>query len=134
MNNWWKIKITVALATLLFASHAYTAELYIIANPALAVDAGAVKAIFLGDTQFSGSVKLEPTDNNATQAVFLSKVMGMDKAKYDAFWVKKSFRDGVNQPAARGADAEVIDFVKKTPGAIGYVSTAPAGVKVIQQY
>ncbi|MGD0958751.1 MAG: hypothetical protein ABSB19_02985 [Methylomonas sp.] len=126
--------LIVFALTLGFSARGLAAELYIIANPALTVEASAVKSIFLGETQFSGSVKLEPTDNAAAQEVFLAKVMSMDKAKYDAVWVKKSFRDGVNQPPARGSDAEVIDFVKKTPGAIGYVITAPTGIKVIQQF
>ena len=134
MNNWWKTKITVAAFALCCAAQAFSAELYIISDPGLSIEPAAVKAIFLGETQFSGSVKLEVTDNAAAQEVFLAKVMGMDKAKYDALWVKKSFRDGVNQPPARGSDAEVIDFVKKTPGAVGYVISAPTGVKVIQQY
>jgi hypothetical protein len=134
MNYWWKTKIITAVFALCFAAPALSAELYIIANPSLKIDPGDVKAIFMGDTQFNGSVKLEVTDNAAAQAVFLTKALGMDKAKYDAAWVKKSFRDGVNQPPSRGSDGEVLDFVKKTPGAVGYVITAPAGVTVIQQY
>ena len=134
MNYWLKIKIILAASALCFCTTAWSAELYVISNPALSIDPGALKSIFLGDTQFSGSVKLDVTDNNAAQAVFLSKVIGMDKAKYDAAWVKKSFRDGVSQPPARSSDAEVIDFVKKTPGGVGYVISAPAGVKIIQQY
>lgn len=134
MNYWLKIKIILAASALCFSAKAWSAELYVISNSALSIDPGALKAIFLGDTQFSGSVKLDVTDNSAAQTVFLSKVIGMDKAKYDAAWVKKSFRDGVSQPPARGSDAEVIDFVKKTPGGVGYVISAPAGVKIIQQY
>jgi ABC-type phosphate transport system substrate-binding protein len=34
----------------------------------------------------------------------------------------------------RGGDSEVISAVKNTPGAIGYVTKAPADVKVIQKY
>jgi hypothetical protein len=134
MNYWLKIKILLAATALCLSSNAWSAELYVISNSALTIDPSALKSIFLGDTQFSGSVKLDVTDNNAAQSVFLSKVIGMDKAKYDAAWVKKSFRDGVSQPPARGSDAEVIEFVKKTPGGVGYVITAPAGVKIVQQY
>lgn len=110
--------------------------LYVIANTGVNIEPAAIKDVFLGETQFSGSIKLDVTDNVAAQSVFLSKDMGgIDKAKYDNLWVKKSFRDGVNQPTARGSDAEVIDFVKNTPGAIGYIISAPpAGVKVIQKY
>jgi ABC-type phosphate transport system substrate-binding protein len=133
MNYWWKSKKMLAVIALLMAPQAYCGDLYIIANQALNIEPAALKAIFTGETQFSGSVKLDPTDNAAAQEVFLSKVMGMAKDKYDAYWVKKSFRDGVTQPPARSSDTEVIEFVKKTPGGVGYVVTTPAGVKVIQQ-
>ena len=134
MNYWWKIRVIVTAFALCYAVQAMSAELYVISNSGLNVEPAELKAIFLGDTQFSGSVKLDVTDNTAAQAVFLSKALAMDKAKYDALWVKKSFRDGVNQPPARGSDTEVIDFVKKTPGGIGYVISEPAGVKVIQKF
>jgi hypothetical protein len=58
--------------------------------------------------------------------------MHMDAAKYNGIWTKKSFRDGLTPPAVKSGDAEVIEFVKRTSGAIGYASSAPAGVKVIQ--
>lgn len=120
---------TILLAFILgYCSQSFSAELYIISNSALPIAADEVKSIFQGETEFSGSIKLEPTDNNAAQAVFLSKVMGMDKAKYESWWVKKSFRDGANQPPARATDMEVIEYVKKTPGGVGYVATPPAEI------
>lgn len=126
---------TILLAFFLgYCSQSFSAELYVISNSTLSIEAGAVKSIFQGETEFSGSSKLEPTDNQAAQAVFLSKVMGMDKAKYESWWVKKSFRDGASQPPARSTDMEVIEFVKKTPGGVGYVTTQPAGVKIIQEF
>jgi hypothetical protein len=133
--NKWRIKSLAAAVLLCGASwQASAAGLYVICNSGLSIAPDAVKAIFLGETQFSGSVKLEPTDNAAAQAAFLGKVMGMEKDKYDAVWVKKSFRDGITQPPSRAMDAEVVDFVKKTPGGVGYVATEPVGVKIIQQY
>lgn len=134
MNYRGKVKNIVMAFSLCYATQALPAELYIIANSGLSVDQAEIKEIYLGETQFSGSVKLEVTDNAAAQSVFLSKVVGIDKAKYDTLWVKKAFRDGLNQPPVRGSDAEVIEFVKKTPGAIGYVITAPSGVKIIKKY
>jgi ABC-type phosphate transport system substrate-binding protein len=58
--------------------------------------------------------------------------MQMDAAKYNNIWTKKSFRDGLTPPAVKSGDAEVTEFVKRTPGAVGYVSSTPAGVKIIQ--
>lgn len=134
MNSVYLLKKILLVFLIAFNFPAIGAELYVIANSSLSVDAASLKSIFLGETQFSGSTKLEPTDNSAAQAVFLNKVLSMDKAKYDGLWVKKSFRDGVNQPTARGSDAEVIEFVKKTPGGIGYVISPPQDVKVVQQF
>lgn len=135
MNYLSVMKINLWAFLLCLTGQAFSAELYIISNQSLTVEPSAVKSIFLGETQFSGSAKLDPTDNSAAQAVFLNKVMGgIDKAKYDALWVKKSFRDGITQPPVRGSDAEVIEYVKKTPGGVGYVISTPTGVKIIQQF
>lgn len=106
----------------------------VIANPSLDISAGDVKDVFLGEKQMAGSVKLVPVDNASQQDQFLPAVVGMDAAKYQGMWTKKSFRDGVNAPAVKGSDAEVAAFVKATPGAVGYVGSAPGGVKVLRKY
>lgn len=106
----------------------------VIANPSLDLAAGDVKDVFLGEKQMVGGTKLVPVDNASQQEAFLSAVVGMDAAKYQGMWTKKSFRDGVNAPAVKGSDAEVASFVKSTPGAVGYVGSAPAGVKVLRKY
>ena len=73
-------------------------------------------------------------DNAAAQADFLAKVMKVEAAKYSTLWAKKGFRDGINPPPVRSSDSEVINAVKSTPGAVGYVTSASAGVNVIQKY
>ncbi len=111
---------------------ARAADLYVIANAGAAVSASDVRDVFLGEKQFAGSVKLVPVDNAAAQDLFLAKVMKMEATKYASSWTKKSFRDGVSAPPVKGSDAETIEFVRQTPGAIGYVKSAPKdGVKVI---
>ena len=117
---------------LLTSQFANAAGVVVIANPDVSVSADEVRDIFLGEKQFAGSTKLVVIDNGPMQAAFLSQVMHMDAAKYNGIWTKKSFRDGLTPPAVKSGDAEVIEFVKRTPGAIGYASSAPAGVKVIQ--
>jgi hypothetical protein len=58
----------------------------------------------------------------------------MEAAKYTSSWTKKSFRDGVSPPAVKGSDADTIEFVKQTAGAVGYVSTSPAGVTLVGKF
>lgn len=121
-----------AILLLLAAQGANAGDIVIISNPEISVSADEVRDIFLGEKQFAGSAKLVVIDNAALQGNFLSQVMHMDAAKYNGIWTKKSFRDGLTPPAVKSGDAEVIEYIKRTPGAIGYVSTRPAGVKVIQ--
>jgi ABC-type phosphate transport system substrate-binding protein len=123
---------SAAFFLLLTSQFANAAGVVVIANPDVSVSADEVRDIFLGEKQFAGNTKLVVIDNAPMQASFLSQVMHMDAAKYNGIWTKKSFRDGLTPPAVKSGDAEVIEFVKRTSGAIGYASSAPAGVKVIQ--
>jgi ABC-type phosphate transport system substrate-binding protein len=121
-----------ALASLL--PFAALADIYVIANPAITLTPEEAREVFLGEKQLAGSVKIVPFDNAAAQAEFLERVYRMDVAKYNTLWAKKGFRDGLNAPAVRGTDAEVVAQVRANPGGVGYVSSPPTGVTVIHKY
>ena len=123
---------SAAIFLLLVSQFANAAGVVVIANPDVSVSADEVRDIFLGEKQFAGDVKLVVIDNAAMQNTFLSQIMQMDVNKYNGIWTKKSFRDGLTPPAVKSGDAEGSEFIKRTPGSIGYVSSAPAGVKVIK--
>ena len=114
-------------AALALASAAAHAELYIIAHPSTAISAADIKDIFTGQKQFSGATKLTPVDNAAVQEAFLTHALRMEPGRYNTIWTKKSFREGINPPYVKTGDTDVLDFVRKTPGGIGYVSTPPPG-------
>jgi hypothetical protein len=122
--------ISAVLLALLLPQLANAADVVVISHPGTSISAGEVKDVFLGDKQFAGTTKLVPVDNASLQDNFLSKFLDMPRSKYSSAWTKKSFRDGLIPPAVKSGDAEVIDFVKRTPGAVGYVSSAPSGVNV----
>jgi hypothetical protein len=126
-----RIAALAALAALAVPAHA---DLFVIANTTVAVAPDDVRDIFLGDKQVAGGTKLVPVDNAPQQKEFLEKVLHVDAAKYNTIWVKKGFRDGLNAPAVKAGDAEVIAAVKATPGGIGYVSAPPKDLKVIAKY
>lgn len=113
---------------------AQAGDVYVIANAALTLAPDDIRDIYLGDRQIVAGVKLVPVDNGAAQPEFLAKVVKLDAGKYGAIWTKKGFRDGLNPPPVKGSDAEVIAAVKATPGGIGYVSSSPAGVKIVHKY
>jgi hypothetical protein len=126
----------LALAALAngFAAPSAVADVYVVANAALALGADEIRDIWLGDRQIAGGVKLVPLDNAAQQKEFLEKALHLDPARYNALWIKKGFRDGLNAPAVKSGDAEVISAVKANPGAIGYVSAPPKDLKVLARY
>lgn len=123
-----------AAASLLAASAGWCGDLYVIANPGVTLSADDIHDVFVGDKQLAGGTKLVPMDNAALQADFLAKVVKVDATKYASIWTKKGFRDGLNPPSVKGSDTEVLNAVKNTPGAVGYVSKATADVKVLQKY
>jgi ABC-type phosphate transport system substrate-binding protein len=110
------------------------ADVYVVANTALALSAEEIRDAYLGDKQIAGGTRLVPLDNVSQQKDFLERALKLDAAKYNAIWIKKGFRDGLNAPAVKSGDAEVIAAVKANPGAIGYVSAPPKDLKVIAKY
>lgn len=128
-------RTTVSFCALFFmACTAFAGDVYVISHPSVTLTAADIKDVFLGEKQLSGAVKLVPVDNQATQEEFLGKVINMDKTKYNNVWVKKGFRDGLAAPQIKFNDAEVINFVKSTPGAVGYVGVPASGVTSVKKY
>lgn len=110
----------------------------VIAHPSVHLSPSDVRNVFLGEKQLMGSQRLFPVDNSALQIEFLAKVLQTDERKYSARWIRKTFREGLAAPMMKGSDAEVISFVRSTPGAIGYVTTshgeANTTVKVLERF
>lgn len=128
------IAMSLALAAVVPALPVMAADIYVIANSALALGEADVRDVFIGDKQIAGSTKVNPMDNASLQKNFLERVLKIDGPKYSNIWTKKGFRDGLNPPPVKSGDAEVISAVKATAGAVGYVSSMPAGVKLIKKY
>lgn len=128
------MKRTLLVCGVLSATPVFAGDVYLISNSAIKLTASDVRDVFLGEKQFLGNTFLAAVDNAAAQADFTDKVLNMKPAQYKTYWAKKSFRDGLRLPVPKNGDADVIDFVKSTPGAVGYVSSQPSGVTVIQKY
>jgi signal peptidase I len=110
------------------------ADLFVISNIATPISASEIKEIFTGEKQFAGSTKLIPVDNGPAQEIFLSAALKVDAARYNTIWTKKSFREGLTPPSVKAGDNEVFDFVRRTPGAVGYVISQPSGVNIVRKY
>jgi|SRR5882672_6390664 len=126
-------RASLAVSLLALTLGAAQAQVVVICHPATTLSGDDVRDVFLGEKQLAGTVKLQPVDNAAEQVGFLNKFLSMEPAKYSSAWAKKAFRDGVTAPPVKASDSDVVDFVKRTPGGVGYVRSAPAGVNVVAQ-
>ena len=123
----------IVIAALVFVggAYAYGGEIYVVTRADVKLAAGDIREIYLGDKEFSGNVRLVTVDNQAAQAEFAAKVLAMGLDRYNTLWTKKAFRDALNPPAVKATDSEVLDFVKRTRGGVGYLSSAPRDKDVI---
>jgi hypothetical protein len=109
----------------------------VIAHPEVELSSDDIRNLYLGEKKWVGRLRLMPVANSAVQALFLAAVLQTDEAKYSARWIRKRFREGLTPPPTLGSDAEVVVFVRSTPGAVGYVSTSIngiGGVKVLEKF
>lgn len=128
-------RLLLAIAGTLLAAVSSGASVngYVIANAD--VSAADIREIFLGSKQFAGPVRLVPVDNSAARDGFLEHELNMSSHKYSSIWVSRAFRDGTVPPQVLRSDADVVRFVKQTPGAVGYVGvTPPADIRVVTSY
>ena len=117
--------ILLAALLSLGCGSAFGADIYVIAGPDVRLSPEDVRELYLGDKEFSGQVRLVPVDNQAALSEFVVRALGMNPQRYNTLWVKKAFRDALNPPAVKTGDFEVLEFVKRTRGAVGYVSSPP---------
>lgn len=110
---------------LVYAVAADAGEIYAITHSCMPITNVDVRSIFLGERQMVDGVNLVPVDNEAAQEEFLSRFLKISKARYETAWAKKAFQEGITAPQSKRDDAEVIQFVKRTPGAISYMASSP---------
>jgi hypothetical protein len=107
----------------------------VIGHPALHLTVDEVRQLYNGELAIKDGMPLLPVDNAVEQSNFLAHVLGTDTAQYQNRWVLKSFRKAITPPPVNGSDAEVIAYVKHTPGGVGYLrGAAPADVSTIAAY
>jgi ABC-type phosphate transport system substrate-binding protein len=119
--------------------HVAAADMQVIANPSVksaAVSVDELKNVFLGNTtNLSDGSKVEPVlaESGAAHDEFLKDVVGKSGPALKNHLKTLVFTGKGSMPKSFASDAEVVKYVAKTPGAIGYVSAAAAadGVKKV---
>lgn len=82
----------------------------------------------------SAVVAVDQTDQSPVRAAFSTAVHGKSVAAIKSYWQQQIFSGRDVPPVEKRSDTEVLDFVRATPGAVGYVSDGAAvgGVTVIE--
>lgn len=103
----------------------------VIAHSAVrSLDAEALKRIWSGRSIELDGIALHPINlppGHPSRRRFLTTVMQQDDDDYIAYWTVRRYVGKGAPPREMNTSTEVIEFVRRTPGAIGYVE--PADVK-----
>lgn len=90
-----------------------------------------IQQIFLGKAiTWSDGKKVTPVIQNAgrVQEGFLKNFLGKTPAQFDTFWKQAIFTGTGRPPKSVASDADVVQFVGSTDGAVGYIdSDTPLG-------
>ena len=121
------------------AVSAQAADIKVIANPgvgASSVSADDIKGVFLATKSSLGDGShVEPVleKGGPVHEAFLKEYIGKTDSALETYYRSLVFTGKASMPKMLGGDAEVVAYVAKTKGAIGYVSAASgtAGVKTL---
>lgn len=122
------------------ASTLLAAEIKVIANSSVgasSVSADELKGVFLATkTSLSDGSHVEPVleKGGATHEAFIKEYLGKTDAALQTYYRSLVFTGKASMPKTLGADSEVVAYVTKTKGAIGYVAAgaSTAGVKTLE--
>jgi ABC-type phosphate transport system substrate-binding protein len=119
---------------------ALASDLKIIANPSVgtaSVSADELKGIFLATkSSLSDGSHVEPVleKGGATHEAFVREYLGKTDAALQTYYRSLVFTGKASMPKTVGSDTEVVAYVAKTKGAVGYIGggTTTAGVKTLE--
>jgi ABC-type phosphate transport system substrate-binding protein len=123
-------RITISL---FLAAVAFAADVVIVANPSVKaseISAEELKLVFLGTkTALSDGSAVEPVlaQSGAIHEAFLKSYVGKSDAALRNYYKTLVFTGKGSMPKSFASDAEIVAFVAKTKGAIGYLGAPPTG-------
>jgi hypothetical protein len=134
-----KVVLTIAAMAICVSWQARAADVKVIANSSVAassVSAGDLKDVFLLDKDSLGGSHVDPvlSKGGAAHEAFIKQYLGKNDPALQAFYRSLVFTGKASMPKVLASDAEVVAYVSKTKGAVGYVSgdASTAGVKTLE--
>ena len=141
LSNRLSKRIAIALLTVaLITGTAQAASYKVIANnsvPANSLSRKAASDLFLKKTtkweNGSAVTPVDQLDSSNVREGFSKGVHGKTAAAVKSYWNQQIFSGRDVPPVEKKSDAEVLSFVRSTPGAVGYVSEGASaeGVRVV---
>ena len=121
--------LCTVLVTFAIVNLGFAATTVVIANSSV-TDASLTKSQLTDiytkkTTTWTDGAKIVPVTlsrGSEVQNDFLNKVMGMGVREYTSYWVEAVFTGSGTPPKAFNSETELVEFVEKTPGAIGFIS------------
>jgi TonB family protein len=133
-------KILLAAAGLMIFAppNALASDIKVIANLSVKADtisAGELKSVFLEQKRSLADTHVEPVlqKSGPVHEAFLKEYLSKTHEDLQTYYGALVFTGRGSMPKELGSDAEVVAYVAKTRGAVGYVSTASSaeGVKTL---
>jgi ABC-type phosphate transport system substrate-binding protein len=127
------------LFLLFLGACAWSADVVIVANPSVktgSVSVEELKQVFLGTkATLSDGSAVEPVlaQSGSAHEAFLKSYVGKSDPALRNHFKSLVFTGKGSMPKSFGTDAEIVAFVAKTKGAIGYLANVPTagGVKLL---
>ena len=128
----------VAGWTILLGASAVAGDVKVIANPSVKVEsisARELKSLYLGEKSSINGTHVEPVIERRGPAheAFLRDYLGQTDDQLQKYYEALVFTGRGSMPKTVSSDAEVVAYVAKTRGAIGYVGTGASveGVRTL---
>ena len=114
-------------------SSAHAAGFVVIANKSVVettLTRAELQGIFLGEKVKWGNrkhIKIAVLEDDRTLKEFLQAMLGKTPSQFDQHWVRMVTTGKAYMPPAFPDSQQVVDFVAKTPNAIGFVASGQTG-------
>jgi TonB family protein len=137
--KFWAALLVVSAQAFLFHSLASAGEIVVVANSSVqtdAISADDLKRIYLRETNsLADGTHVEPVLRNSGAAhdSFLKEFLDTNDEALRTYYRTLVFTGRGSMPRTFNSDAEIVAYVGKTRGSIGYVSggTSTEGVKIL---
>ena len=129
MRNLLAIIVAVGVLTTPRPAAAQSARYKVIvnaANPAAVLMASELARIYLGTANVWPDRKtlvqaIDQADASPLHQAFVREVLDKDSTSLSRYWEQAIFSGKALPPRKLATDLEIVDFVRRNPGAIGYV-------------